>query len=465
MPTITATPLPDFPALGFAAGVNEEEGGNVLFAVLFRAVVTQKDTENIMSSPETPIAVLPKAGVGNCPLAEVLFSQFDEESKSSEGTIDALSEAVALPLVAEVGDVEAEVGDVEAEVGDAEKDIFEEQTLTEIPIGEEQKEEADAGVVAAIPLPVSAQASLTERSPSKNHRLLTIELITQVTEDLVSDYDVIDPKEAKQIKMRDDVPKIMAVRSDKMTELAQTARQQQRLTPDMFRADINIADEIEGAVEDTFDGLALKAIRITNQTAPAVPSVSFSGTGADTSLSAQASFGAQTQLSTGSDARGQFAGGAQGELRSSSAETWLEMLDTQDENWTEQLVKRVKRNLANAKEGIEFELNPRSLGKLRVKLSMQQNETQLQMRTETSQAAQLITDAQARLSAMLEDAGMKLSYLNTSSQNEGDSAKRGNSGNSRQNNQKDAQSNASDITTEQNNDATEASDSLVNVKA
>ena len=147
------------------------------------------------------------------------------------------------------------------------------------------------------------------------------------------------------------------------------------------------------------------------------------------------------------------------------AENWLEMLDMQDENWAEQLVKRVERNLANAKEGIDFELNPRSLGKLHVNLTIQQNEAQLQMRTETSQAAQMITDAQSRLSTMLEDAGMKLAYLGTFTQSSGDGAngqQSGNAGNSHQNGDEDKGS-ESDL--QQNNDATDASNSLVNVKA
>ena len=461
MPTITTTALSDFPALGFAAGGSEEEGGDVLFAALFGAVVAPQDVDNTVSSPEIPIPDLQQEGVDKSPLSSVLFSQIDKNIENSEDSVDVLSALISEPLL--------------ASDGQAKKDTSEENLLIEMPKGGEEKEEADAGVLNAIQVPVIEQTVQNERAPSKNQRPLTTQLITEIAEDLAPDYDVIGQKGIKQraagliageqIKMQDDVPKIMAIHLDKMSTLTTTARQQQRATPDMSRAGINIADEIEGAVEDLSDGLALKVIRTASQTAPAVRSASLSGSGADINLATQTGSGAQTNLSTGSDARGQFAGASQAELRTSSAETWLELLDTQDENWTEQLVKRVERNLASAKEGIEFELNPRSLGKLRVTLSMQQNETQLLMRTETSQAAQLITDTQARLSAMLEDAGIKLTYLNTSSQNDGDGAQRGNSGNGRQNNQKDAQSNPSDMNTEQNNDATGASDSLVNIKA
>ncbi|MBT5727843.1 MAG: flagellar hook-length control protein FliK, partial [Alphaproteobacteria bacterium] len=157
--------------------------------------------------------------------------------------------------------------------------------------------------------------------------------------------------------------------------------------------------------------------------------------------------------------------GSQTSLASSMAENWLEILDMQDENWAEQLVKRVERNLVNAKEGIDFELNPRSLGKLHVNLSLQHNEAQLQMRTETSQAAQMITDAQSRLSAMLEDAGMKLAYLGTSTQSNGNGANGQQSGNAHHARQNSGHNNDSDLNIQKNNDATDASNSLVNIKA
>ena len=181
-------------------------------------------------------------------------------------------------------------------------------------------------------------------------------------------------------------------------------------------------------------------------------------------MASEASSSAGNQGSGGQTSGGQTSGGQSG-LTSSLAENWLEMLDMQDENWAEQLVKRVERNLANAKEGIDFELNPRSLGKLHVNLSLQQNEAQLQMRTETSQAAQMISDAQSRLSAMLEDAGMKLAYLGTSTQSNGNGANGQQSGNGHHGHQNNGQNNNSDSNLPQNNDATDASNSLVNVKA
>ena len=461
MPIITTISLSDFPTLGFATDGSEEDGSEVLFAALFGAVVAPEDAEKTLLSNEIQVKVLPQAGVGNGSFGNAIFSQVDKDAVSSENTIDASSVLVSSLLL--------------ASDGHAEKDPSEEKLFIEMPSGEEQKEEADAGILAAVQLPVPAQTVQNERLFSKNQHPLTTQLITEIADDLAFEYDIIGPKEAKQksadliageqIKMQDNMPKMMGFRSGKMSALTPTDRSQKLVLPDIPRTDINIADEIEGAAEDLSNGLALKAIRAASQTAPAARSSLFSGTGAEINLAAQTNTSSQTNLSTGSDTRGQFAGGSPAEVRSSSAETWLEMLDTQDENWTVQLVKRVERNLANAKEGIEFELKPRSLGKLRVTLSMQQNEAQLQLRTETLQAAQLISDTQARLSAMLEDAGMRLAYLNTSSQNDGDGAQRGNPGNGRQNNRRDAQSNASDVNMEQNNDATEASDSLVNIKA
>ena len=77
----------------------------------------------------------------------------------------------------------------------------------------------------------------------------------------------------------------------------------------------------------------------------------------------------------------------------------------------------------------------------------------------------MITDAQSRLSAMLEDAGMKLAYLGTSTQSNGNGANGQQSGNAHHSRQNSGKNNDSDLSVEQNNDATDVSSSLVNVKA
>ena len=61
-----------------------------------------------------------------------------------------------------------------------------------------------------------------------------------------------------------------------------------------------------------------------------------------------------------------FAGTTQTDL----AEQWLDVLDMQDEKWTEQLVRRINREFKAGGKGLELELNPQNLGRLKVNLSV-----------------------------------------------------------------------------------------------
>ena len=44
----------------------------------------------------------------------------------------------------------------------------------------------------------------------------------------------------------------------------------------------------------------------------------------------------------------------------------VEMLDMAQDNWVEMLLNRVQNSLAGGKEKLEFLLNPRNLGKMKV---------------------------------------------------------------------------------------------------
>ena len=112
-----------------------------------------------------------------------------------------------------------------------------------------------------------------------------------------------------------------------------------------------------------------------------------------------------------------FAGTTQTDL----PEQWLDVLDMQDEKWTEQLVRRIDREFRRGGKGLELELNPRNLGRLKVTLSVAQEQTNVVLRTETGAAAQMLTDAEGRLAQMLSDAGLKLGQFDayTGGQNRG----------------------------------------------
>ena len=89
------------------------------------------------------------------------------------------------------------------------------------------------------------------------------------------------------------------------------------------------------------------------------------------------------------------------------------------------LLQRVERGLAGGKDKIDFHLNPRNLGKLRVSLIVQNDRTNVYIQTETGVAAQMLSDAEARLAQMMDASGLKFGNLtsqhshNSAGQNSG----------------------------------------------
>lgn len=440
MPIITASSSSDISPKGPASSAGKEAGSDVLFAALFGAVVSTDDTEEIDV---------------NLDILQAMTQEEHPDKQDGEGALAtarlfAVSDESANYLSQDEGDV---------------------NTLIESSVLSHEKEEGDAGLLAASQLEVQGQvATSVSAQRSAGDRPLTTQLLTKIAEDLAPEHVVIKEKvniTAGQTSDLDNV-KTASLNSDKVAVMMSAPRQNVRAK--LEASGPVIIEMAEAEAGDSFDALALKTIKTESQIGltlrPATPNLPTAETSTllQGGVASEASSSAGNQGSGGQTSGGQTSGGQSG-LTSSLAENWLEMLDMQDENWAEQLVKRVERNLANAKEGIDFELNPRSLGKLHVNLSLQQNEAQLQMRTETSQAAQMISDAQSRLSAMLEDAGMKLAYLGTSTQSNGNGANGQQSGNGRHGHQNNGQNNNSDSNLPQNNDATDASNSLVNVKA
>ena len=140
------------------------------------------------------------------------------------------------------------------------------------------------------------------------------------------------------------------------------------------------------------------------------------------------------------------------------AEQWLDVLDMQDEKWTEQLVRRINREFKTGGKGLELELNPRNLGRLKVNLSVAQEQTNVVLRTETGAAAQMLTEAEGRLSQMLSDAGLKLGQFDAYSGGQ-------NRGFSRQNKQQEQNGMVAKTENDSQTGDTDTADGLVNLKA
>ena len=136
--------------------------------------------------------------------------------------------------------------------------------------------------------------------------------------------------------------------------------------------------------------------------------------------------GSQSQMS-GNNA--QTGGGQQGGNGSaatagmdSSIEQWADMLDMQEDNWSEMLVRRIDREFRGGGRGLEIEMSPRHLGRLHITLAQQQETTHIHMRTENSAAAQMLVDAEVRLAQMLENSGLKLGMFTSFSDGRGGQA-------------------------------------------
>ncbi len=129
------------------------------------------------------------------------------------------------------------------------------------------------------------------------------------------------------------------------------------------------------------------------------------GTGANASSTGQP--GAHTGHQGSTQSGSPSGGGLLGNLNN------LQILDTAKDNWTEMLLQRVKNGLSGGKDQLDFQLNPRNLGKMRISLVMQNDRTNIQIQTETSAAASMLSDSEARLAQMLEASGLRLGNLNS----------------------------------------------------
>ncbi|MGB2208959.1 MAG: flagellar hook-length control protein FliK, partial [Candidatus Puniceispirillaceae bacterium] len=201
----------------------------------------------------------------------------------------------------------------------------------------------------------------------------------------------------------------IAAMADAKTDTAQSAKQ---LSETLSAADLKTARQSAMTAEQ-MSRIALKPI---------------SGEGLDTApktaspetASAQL-MAANTSASGGQSSNQGTQGQAQQTLAGSSmSDTIADMLDMMEDNWAETLVKRIERALGQKAEGIDFELNPRSLGRLRVNLSLVNDQTHIHMKAESASAAQMIGDAEHRLAQMLEQSGMKLAQFSSQSGLAGD---------------------------------------------
>ena len=232
-------------------------------------------------------------------------------------------------------------------------------------------------------------------------------------------------------------------------------------------SDDTLSGDLADDLTDTkvLDAVNLKAERLSElERRPSdrivrisIPSVQLTSSAADS----QTGLSAANHHINPSQNSGQYFGSSSafaGTTQTDLAEQWLDVLDMQDEKWTEQLVRQINREFKAGGKGLELELNPRNLGRLVVNLSVAQEQTNVVLRTETGAAAQMLTEAEGRLAQMLSDAGLKLGQFDAYSGGQ-------NRGFGRQDKQQVQNSMVAE--TENDSDAgdTDTTDGLVNLKA
>ncbi|MGB2399951.1 MAG: flagellar hook-length control protein FliK [Candidatus Puniceispirillaceae bacterium] len=159
-------------------------------------------------------------------------------------------------------------------------------------------------------------------------------------------------------------------------------------------------------------------------------------------------------------------GAAAGARFDNSLEQWADMLDMQDDNWSEMLVRRIDKEFRGGGKGLEIEMSPRHLGRLQVTLTQQQEQTHINMRTENSSAALMLIEAEARLSQMLESSGLKLGMFNAFSDGRGNQTGQQNDGGDRQQNTASSDAGAGEEDGEEMLTANEKNDeTIVNIRA
>jgi flagellar hook-length control protein FliK len=130
--------------------------------------------------------------------------------------------------------------------------------------------------------------------------------------------------------------------------------------------------------------------------------------------------GGQTGGQAGGQTGGQAGGQSGGQVGAASGGgllnnlNMLQTIDMAKNNWTEMLLQRVQKGLAGGKDQLNFQLNPRNLGKMQISLVIQNDRTNILIQTETSAAASMLSDSEARLAQMLETSGLRLGNLNSS---------------------------------------------------
>jgi len=123
---------------------------------------------------------------------------------------------------------------------------------------------------------------------------------------------------------------------------------------------------------------------------------------------------------TGATASGSFSGGNSGQGSLAQQNAFLPTgaqvsakgeLDLMQDKWTKNLAERIEKSLRDGQQEIDLILKPKNLGKLNLRLAINNQSLNVQIQAEHQHVVSLLQDSELRLMQMLDGSGFKSAQL------------------------------------------------------
>ena len=111
-----------------------------------------------------------------------------------------------------------------------------------------------------------------------------------------------------------------------------------------------------------------------------------------------------------------------------------ETLDLLESSWGEKFTKIIKNSIDKGISKINFDLNPKNLGKISLEVIVKEGKTSIQINTESLEAANILNDNLPKLTDLIEEKNSKFSLFNDANNNENNFNKQSQKQNDRQEN-------------------------------
>lgn len=101
----------------------------------------------------------------------------------------------------------------------------------------------------------------------------------------------------------------------------------------------------------------------------------------------------------------------------------LHTLNMLSKTWGAKLIEKIEKSIVDGIEKLEISLTPKSLGRLNIIINMHETVAKINIIAESAGAAVLLSEAEHKLSQMMEASGLKLASLQTQNQQDGQNQK------------------------------------------